>query len=97
MVVFCLARECGKKRGVVRPIGENWPSFKSCRVRHRMRAKVRPGIFLPLRWIENDMTKLEMTDNVETEEFIDDLSNEALDRDEYRARMSGCTGVPPCH
>jgi hypothetical protein len=38
------------------------------------------------------MTELDMTADVDTEDFTDDLSDEALDREEERAvwRLSGC-------
>jgi hypothetical protein len=32
--------------------------------------------------VEDDMSELEMTNDVETESFIDELSDEALDRGE---------------
>jgi hypothetical protein len=42
------------------------------------------------------MSELEMTNDVETEEFTDELSDEALDRDSgARATVPGATAVPP--
>jgi hypothetical protein len=38
------------------------------------------GVFLP-HLPEDDMSEIEMNDDVETEEFTDELSDEALDRD----------------
>ena len=43
------------------------------------------------------MSEMEMKNDVETEEFTDELSDEALDRDREgaRATVPGATAVPP--
>ncbi len=40
------------------------------------------------------MSELEMNNEVETEEFTDELSDEALDREEYRDRACSCPPGP---
>jgi hypothetical protein len=46
---------------------------------------------------EDDMSEMEMKDDVETEEFIDELSDEALDRELGEVRHCTCqVPVRPC-
>jgi hypothetical protein len=58
-------------------------------------ARILRGRLFPATLMEDDMTEMEMTDEVETEMFTDDLSDEALDREpagegKYSTAGVGC-------
>jgi hypothetical protein len=83
---------CGKRDVLVttdKPTARNSDRFDALSHSHILRA----GISLPIA-LEAGISELEMNDDVETEDFTDELSDDALDREVARTCVS--THGPSC-
>jgi hypothetical protein len=51
---------------------------------------------IPAHPLEAGMSEMEMNDDLETEEFSDELSDEALDRQQGGVKFPGCLSLSGC-